>query len=46
MKKLNMEEMLEIKAGGLSAGTVAAICAIGSFIIGIFDGFSRPFKCR
>ena len=46
MKKLNKEEILNTKAGGMSAGTIAAICAIGSFIIGIFDGFSRPFRCR
>lgn len=46
MEKLNSKEMLSIRAGGMSDGTIAAICAIGSFIIGIFDGFSRPFRCR
>jgi len=46
MKKLNKEEMIEISAGGISAGAVAAICAIGSFLIGIFDGLARPFRCR
>lgn len=46
MKELNVKEMKNINASGLSAGAVAAIGAGIAFIIGVLDGYTRPFRCR
>lgn len=46
MKELDIKSQKELYAGGLSAGVYAAITAGISFIIGIFDGITRPFHCR
>lgn len=46
--KLKTNELKMIYAGsGASTGIIAAAIITGvSFIVGIFDGFIRPFKCR
>lgn len=46
MKELSLKEEKMLYAGGLSAGVYAAIVAGVSFIVGIFDGITRPFRCR
>ena len=50
MVKLDENIMKNTYAGSLSAGAIAGICAgiaAGiSFIVGIFDGYTRPYKCR
>ena len=46
MKELKEKEAKEMYAGGLSAGLCAAIAAGVSFIVGIFDGITRPFRCH
>lgn len=46
MKKLNNNEMKNISAGGLSAGAIAAIAAGIAFLAGLFDGYTRPYRCR
>ena len=46
MKKLNMKEVKSIKAGASSGFIFAGIIAGISFLAGIFDGFTRPFRCR
>ena len=47
MKKLNQNEMKQIKAGALSAAAIWALIAAGlSFLGGVLDGYTRPFKCR
>lgn len=47
MKKLSINESKNIKAGAVSAGWVAAGIIAGiTFLVGVFDGFTRPFKCR
>ena len=47
MKKLKEEEMKQITAGALSAAAIWAIVAAGiSFIGGLLDGYTRPYKCR
>lgn len=46
MKKLSSKELKEIKAGGLSGWAIAGIIAGVTFVVGIFDGIARPFKCR
>ena len=47
MKKLTEKQMKNIKAGALSAAAIWALVAAGlSFLGGILDGYTRPFKCR
>ncbi len=46
MRELTKNEMLNISGGEVSAGLIAAICAGISFIVGIIDGYVRPFKCK
>ena len=46
MKELKEKDTMNIYAGGLSAGACALIAAGISFLVGIFDGITRPFKCR
>ena len=43
---LTKEEMKSYKGGSISAGVVAGVIAGVSFIVGILDGFTRPFRCR
>lgn len=44
--KLSKEEMLKINGGEVSVGIGFLIAAGVTFIIGVFDGLTRPFKCR
>ena len=46
MKKLNNFELKNIKASGISDWAIAGIIAGITFLVGIFDGYTRPFKCR
>ena len=47
IKKLDERKMKEISAGGLGvAGIIALIAAGISFLGGLFDGYTRPLKCR
>ncbi len=46
MKKLNVNEMKQIKAGGITAVGWAIIAAGISFLAGLLDGYTRPYKCR
>lgn len=46
MKKLSNYEKRNIKAGAKTGFIVAAVASAVTFLIGIFDGFTRPFKCR
>ncbi len=46
MKSLSKEELLEIKAGGISWSAVGAIVGIVTFVIGLVDGFIRPLPCN
>ena len=46
MKKLKKEELKNVKAGALSGWAIAGVIAGITFIVGIFDGIARPFKCR
>ncbi|MBQ1496441.1 MAG: hypothetical protein IIZ40_03755 [Bacilli bacterium] len=47
MIELKNNEIKKIYAGGMmNAGIYAAITAGISFIIGVIDGITRPFKCR
>lgn len=46
MKKLNKNELKQIKAGASGGWIAAGIVAGITFLAGIFDGYFRPFKCR
>lgn len=46
MQKLNNKELKMIEAGGLSGWAIAGIVAGITFLVGIFDGFTRPLSCK
>lgn len=46
MYNLSNEELKEITGGGLSFGAWAVIGAGIVFVIGVIDGYVRPYKCR
>ena len=46
MKEISLSETKTMYGGGLSAGACALIAAGVSFLVGIIDGITRPFKCR
>ena len=46
MKRLNNEEMMNIKGGAIGWKILAAIGAGAIFIIGVVDGFINPKKCN
>ena len=46
MRELSKNEMKSIKGGGMSATAWAVIAGVISFISGVFDGFTRPYKFR
>lgn len=46
MEKLTKKEMKNIKGGASGGWIFAGIVAGVTFLVGIFDGYFRPFKCR
>lgn len=46
MKKLDIYETKCMYGGGWSIGLAALIGAGISFVVGVFDGWTRMFKCR
>ena len=44
--ELENEQLKNINGGAWKYGIIGAIIAGGAFIIGIIDGFMRPYKCR
>lgn len=46
MRKLSKNEMMQTKAGGISAVGWAVIASAISFFAGLLDGYTRPFRCR
>lgn len=44
--ELTKNELKQIKAGASAGWIVAGIIAGITFIIGVLDGYTRPFKCR
>lgn len=44
--KLNNYELKNIKAGAISGWLIAGIISGLTFIIGVIDGYVRPYKCR
>lgn len=45
-KTLTNKELFETTGGAAKFGAIAAIVGAISFLIGVVDGFLRPFKCR
>ena len=45
MKKLNDEEMINVKGGAISLKIIGAIGAAVVFVIGVIDGLIHPKKC-
>ncbi len=43
---LNDSELHDVCGGAVNWGIVGIIAAAVSFIVGVFDGIARPFKCR
>lgn len=43
---LKLEELKEIKGGGMSLGLIASLVGLGAFLIGILDGIMRPLACH
>lgn len=46
MKELSQKELQRIEGGSISVGTALGISGAIVFIIGIIDGYLRPFKCH
>ena len=46
MKRINNEQLKEVKGGGINWGIAAGISAALSFIIGVIDGWINPAKCN
>lgn len=46
MIKIEKTELMSINGGGFSLGACFGISSLVVFIIGVIDGFVRPFKCR
>ena len=46
MKQLSLREEKSIVAGASAGWIAAGIYAGVTFLIGILDGYFRPFKCR
>ncbi len=46
MKKINNEELIKCKGGGISFGL--GLCIVGGiiFLIGVIDGYIRPLSCN
>lgn len=46
MNTLSDVELKDINGGAISWHVIGAIVGAGAFIIGVIDGFLRPYRCR
>lgn len=46
MIKVEKEELMEVKGGGVNLGLMAGVGAFLSFVIGVIDGLINPKKCN
>ena len=43
---MSNEELKEVTGGGIKIGIAGLVIGGISFIIGLIDGYLRPYKCR
>ncbi len=46
MREIEEKELENVKGGGISPWLAAGLGAVLVFIIGIYDGFTRPLSCN
>lgn len=46
MKEIESKELEKVKGGGISPWAAIGIGAVLVFIIGVYDGFTRPLSCN
>jgi lactobin A/cerein 7B family class IIb bacteriocin len=46
MNELTVNELQTISGGGLSWAAIFGMIAGGIFLIGVLDGYLRPYSCR
>ncbi len=45
IEKISNENLKQIQGGGLSFWVIGGLVALGTFLVGVFDGIARPEKC-
>lgn len=46
MEELSKKELQKIEGGSISTSTVLGVAGVFVFVIGLVDGYLRPFKCH
>ena len=46
MDVLKNDELTKISGGGISWAVISGLVSGGIFLIGVIDGYLRPYKCR
>ncbi len=46
MKEIEQQELEKVQGGGIMPWGLFGIGAAVVFVIGLFDGFTRPFGCN
>lgn len=46
MKRINNEQLKNVKGGAINLKLMAGIGAFASFLIGVIDGLMNPKKCN
>lgn len=46
MEILDSNELKDVRGGGLIFKIAMGVLTVGSFVIGVIDGYLRPLKCR
>lgn len=46
MHEVKENELTKIKGGGISPWAAVGIGALFVFLIGVYDGYTRPLECR
>ncbi len=44
--ELNQDELTSVNGGAWKYGIIGAVVLAGVFVVGIVDGFLRPYPCR
>lgn len=46
MKEIEEKELEKVQGGGFSPWAIFGIATAVVFVIGLFDGYTRPFGCN